>query len=110
MLQNPRGSQTQHEWVKQKVEDDLIVQGLKPKILVDHMFRKNGAKVSYHTAHKALEALRNESTEAQIANIRELNSAAAEYIDAIPYYQWASYAVSGGRFGYVTSNLAEIAN
>ncbi|KAI9921287.1 hypothetical protein PsorP6_002348 [Peronosclerospora sorghi] len=24
MLQNPRGSQTQHEWVKQKVEDDLF--------------------------------------------------------------------------------------
>ncbi|KAI9907284.1 hypothetical protein PsorP6_004727 [Peronosclerospora sorghi] len=43
-----------------------------------------------------------------LSNIREKNSAAAEYIDAIPHDQGASFAVSGRRFEHVTSNLAKI--
>ncbi|KAI9916301.1 hypothetical protein PsorP6_018166 [Peronosclerospora sorghi] len=59
----------------------------KTHTVVDHVFRKYGAKVSYQTAHKALEALRNESAEAQCEQfkffpeyLRELQSADTEAV------------------------------
>lgn len=44
----------------------------------------------------------------QMRKLDEISKDAAEYVDAISHYLWASYAIVGRRYGHVTSNLAEI--
>ncbi|KAI9910465.1 hypothetical protein PsorP6_011020 [Peronosclerospora sorghi] len=42
-----------------------------------------------------------------IAELREIKTAAADYI---PLEKWETHKITGRRFGHCTSNLAEISN
>ncbi|KAI9908312.1 hypothetical protein PsorP6_016517 [Peronosclerospora sorghi] len=48
--------------------------------------------------------------DAMIAELREIKSAAADYILEIPLDQWETHKITGRRFGHCTSNLADIVN
>lgn len=45
-----------------------------------------------------------------LAEIKELNGEAAEYILKLPRERWVSYAVKSARYGHITSNIQESQN